>query len=97
VSEVILDLDQPLMLMALQEASQQLDQLLAELQRPSHSRAECLDLSHRCQVRLTYLLLRCQVPDEDRNAYLALHRHSMRYLADRLRSSVHYQHLVHNR
>jgi len=88
--EDVLHLDENLNLLAIQETSSLLGQIL-QIAR-SHGTLQTLGLM--CQVRLTYVLLRADQPRLDRKEILALHRHCQKALADSLTRS---RSLLHNR
>ena len=84
-----LNLDEPLMLLALQEASQ----ILGEIQH--QVRGPLLDQVCAAQLRLTYYLLRCPALHLERVQVLALHRLSQERLASRLQDLGRYQDRLH--
>lgn len=93
-SELILNLDQPLNLLALQEALQLLDLARLEIQRQGHP--HWLDLIHSVCLRLCYVLERAPVPEVNRAEYSALRRMSQDHLASRLQDSARSQSLLLN-
>lgn len=84
-----LNLDQPLMLLALQEAIQNLRQLRSLLL--AHGQSLHLDLCHGALLRLTYYALRCPDLQPQTADLLALHRLSQDALAARLHSLPRFQ------
>jgi hypothetical protein len=76
----VLHLDESLSLLAIQEASSILQALISHLPNRSTSATHC----HAAQLRLTYVLLRAQLPPLQTRDLLALHRHSQSRLASNL-------------
>lgn len=89
-SSAILDLDEPLMLLALQEAMQILDETR---QRLPHG--EILDNLLAAQLRLTYYLMRCRGLRLPLAQVAALHRLSLHHLARRLDHLEQFQDRLH--
>lgn len=92
--EVILNLDEPLRLLALQEASRCLHQAQHLVVSGRLARADLLDLLSASQLRLTYLLLSCPVPELERRELAKLQAFSHRMLASQLLESQRSQALL---